>query len=84
MQLATPPKDIVQKGLGSCRWWCAGNPPQKIYRLIDFIAEITIRYLFDCITVKTHGLATLTTFLGCPSCIWVTKECYQTGFLEVH
>jgi len=25
---------------------------------------------------------TLTTFLGCPSCTTVTKECYQTGFLN--
>ena len=25
---------------------------------------------------------TLTTFLGCPSCISVTKKCYQIGFLE--
>ena len=25
---------------------------------------------------------TSTTILGCPSCISVTKECYQIGFLE--
>ena len=23
---------------------------------------------------------TLTTFLGCPSCICMTKECYQIGY----
>ena len=25
-----------------------------------------------------------TTFLGCLSCISVTKKCYQIGFLKVH
>ena len=32
--------------------------------------------------VHCNTLVTLTTFLGCPSCICMTKECYQIGFLN--
>ena len=40
-------------------------------------------YSHNCsYTAKAFGLRTSTTFLGCPSCITVTKECYQIGFLE--
>ena len=37
----------------------------------------TIRYY-----VSKNTWVTLTTFLGCRSCISVTKECYQIGFLN--
>ena len=40
-------------------------------------------YSHNCsYTAKAFGLRTSTTFLGCPSCITVTKECYQIGLLE--
>ena len=40
-------------------------------------------YIYIYITVKNTSV-TLTTFLGCLSCISVTKNCYQIGFLNVH
>ena len=34
------------------------------------------------VTRRQTNTVTLTTFLDCPSCISVTKECYQIGFLN--
>ena len=38
----------------------------------------------DVYTLQKHLGVTLTTFLGCLSCISVTKKCYQIDFLKVH
>ena len=59
-----------------CWYRCADNHPCLLH--IHWHLESSIRVYVHC----KNTWVTLTTFLGCPSCISVTKECYQIGFLN--
>ena len=65
-----------EEGSHSETWgWTSGE--SKNCRMYTMCIAIHIQYLY-----RKNTWVTLTTFLGCLSCISVTKECYQIDFLN--